>query len=171
MTPTLLLAFTLLFSSGRVSSSLCCPGGTHAGMAGQSFSRRASAPPTVGSMHLLCTTGPFPVDLSSKRQGSPVNKRVLVNLTTTSDYSSRPLTKALLVTTSQNFSHPILVDSGADESFKDWGLARILGLDWSPLPKALEANVLDGCLLCRVTQSLNPSSLSLLVRTLFPIGL
>ena len=86
--------------------------------------------------------------------GCPVKDRAtakytLVSHTTVS--SVRPLMQAMLITPSQTVIYPFLVDSGADESFMDWRLAKKLNLKLIPLPKALEAHALDGRLLCRIT--------------------
>lgn len=50
----------------------------------------------------------------------------------------------------------MLIDSGADESFMDWRLAKRLKLTVFPLPKLLEASALDGRLLYRVTHRTEP---------------
>ena len=59
--------------------------------------------------------------------------------------------QARLITPSQTVIYPFLVDSGADESFMDWRLAKRLNLRLIPLPKPLEAHALDGRLLCKIT--------------------
>lgn len=76
--------------------------------------------------------------------------------TFSSAVSSCHLVQAKLVTPSRAFSHQVLVNSGADESFMDWRLARRLGLSLLPLPKPLEARTLDGRLLCKVTHRTQP---------------
>ena len=48
-------------------------------------------------------------------------RNTLVSHTTVS--SVRPLMQAHLITPSQTLIHPVLIDSGADESFIDWRLA------------------------------------------------
>ena len=78
-------------------------------------------------------------------------RNALVSHTTFS--SLRPVIQAQLITSSQTVNHPVLVDSGADESFMDWRLAKRLELELISLPKPLEAHALDGRLLCRVTQT------------------
>lgn len=71
----------------------------------------------------------------------------------------RLLTQARLVAPSTTPCHPVLVDSGADESFMDIGLAERLGLDLVPLQEPLEVNALDGRLLCKITQRTSPLQL------------
>lgn len=62
----------------------------------------------------------------------------------------RVLTPAVVSSPSQVVSVGALIDSGADESFMDWGLARKLKL-CEPLTSPLEAKALDGRLLFKVT--------------------
>lgn len=72
---------------------------------------------------------------------------------------SRTLTSAQLITPTQTLSHAALIDSGADESFIDWRLAKRLGLNVVPLLRPLVAKALDGRLLCRVTHRTRPLQL------------
>ena len=76
-------------------------------------------------------------------------RSTLVSHTTVS--AVRPLMQARFITPSQTVIYPFLVDSGADESFMDWRLAKRLNLRLIPLPKPLEAHALDGRLLCKIT--------------------
>uniref|UniRef100_A0AAQ4PPB8 ribonuclease H n=1 Tax=Gasterosteus aculeatus aculeatus TaxID=481459 RepID=A0AAQ4PPB8_GASAC len=78
----------------------------------------------------------------------------LVSHTTVS--SVRPSMQAKLITPSQTVTYPFLVDSGADENFMDWRLAKRLNLKLIPLPKQLEAHALDGRLLCKITHRTGP---------------
>uniref|UniRef100_A0AAQ4QLT0 Gypsy retrotransposon integrase-like protein 1 n=1 Tax=Gasterosteus aculeatus aculeatus TaxID=481459 RepID=A0AAQ4QLT0_GASAC len=64
--------------------------------------------------------------------------------------------QAKLITPSQTVTYPFLVDSGADENFMDWRLAKRLNLKLIPLPKQLEAHALDGRLLCKITHRTDP---------------
>ena len=57
---------------------------------------------------------------------------------------SRPKVEVTLVNGSVSRSQVVLVDSGADTSLMDTGLARELLLDTVCLPKPLEATALDG---------------------------
>ena len=50
----------------------------------------------------------------------------------------------------------VLVDSGADESLMDWGLAKRLGITTVPLTSPVDASALDGKLLFRVTHITEP---------------
>lgn len=97
--------------------------------------------------------------MSSKRPGSPVIKRALVSQTRSSAVVPRRLVQAKLVSPSQALSLPALVDSGADESFMDWQLAKRLRLNRLPLPKPLEVNTLDGRRLYQVTHRTPPIQL------------
>ena len=91
--------------------------------------------------------------------GCPLKSQTFVRnaLVSHSTFSSlRPVIQAQLITFSQTVNHPVLVDSGADESFMDWRLAKRLDLELISLPKPLEAHALDGRLLCRVTHRTRP---------------
>ena len=109
-------------------------------------------------MHLLLTEGSLCSQMPSKRPGSSVSRRVLVSRTV-SFSPSRTLTSAQLITPTQTLSHAALIDSGADESFIDWRLAKRLGLNFVPLLRPLVAKALDGRLLCRVTHRTRPLKL------------
>ena len=69
------------------------------------------------------------------------------------------LVQAKLISPSLELLHPLLVDSGADEIFMDWRLAKQLGVRLFPLTKPLEASSLDGRLLCKVTHHTQPIQL------------
>ena len=69
--------------------------------------------------------------------------------------------QAMLITPSQTVIYPFLVDSGADESFMDWRLAKKLNLKWIPLSKPLEAHALDGRLLCKITHRTDPIQMTI----------
>lgn len=71
----------------------------------------------------------------------------------------RVLTPAVISSPTQVVSVKVLIDSGADESFLDWGLARKLRLCVSPLTSPLEAQALDGRLLFNVTHVTPPVKL------------
>ena len=91
--------------------------------------------------------------------GCPLKSQTFVTnaLVSHTTFSSlRPVIQAQLITSSQTVNHPVLVDSGADESFMDWRLAKRLDLELISLPKPLEAHALDGRLLCRVTHRTRP---------------
>ncbi len=71
--------------------------------------------------------------------------------TSTSTNPSRPSTHAHLISSEASLELAVFVDSGADESLMDWGLAKQLQLTLEPLPVPQEATALDGHLLFRVT--------------------
>ena len=99
--------------------------------------------------------------MSSKRPGSPVIKRALVSRTLSSAVVPRRLVQAKLVSSSQTLSLPALVDSGADENFMDWQLAKWLRLNRLPLPNPLEVNTLDGRWLYQVTHRTQPIQITM----------
>ena len=103
-----------------------------------------------GTVFLLWSTRSPLSALSGKRAGSSVNRRKLVSQTVSSTYH-RVLTPTVISTPDQEVSVKVLIDSGADESFLDWGLARRLRLCVSPLASLIEAQALDGSLLFKVT--------------------
>lgn len=72
---------------------------------------------------------------------------------------SRRLMQAMLVSPSQVLILPVLVDSGANENFMAWCMAKRLKLNPSSLPNPLEVNTLDGRLLCQVTHHTQPIQL------------
>ena len=88
-----------------------------------------------------------------------MRKRALVSRTLSSTVSTRCLVQAKLISPSQVFIHPVLMDSGADKSFMDWRLVKRLGLNLLPLLKPLEVSSLDGRLLCKVTHHTQPIQL------------
>lgn len=93
---------------------------------------------------------------STKRRGSAVVREVLSSLATTSPPQTRLQTDASIEWGKQALSLPLLIDSGADESFIDTGVCNQLGIDTEPLPVPLEIKALNGMLLARVEHQTVP---------------
>ena len=71
----------------------------------------------------------------------PVKKSQAVSQIQASKPVSRTLTKVKL---NSAYDLEALIDSGADESLMDWGLARRLGIESKPLAKPIQAKSLNG---------------------------
>ena len=83
--------------------------------------------------------------LSSKSQGSPVVKEILVSPTVMpSPQPQRPQLQAWLLLPGRSQSLSILIDSGGDAWIIDKGLVQQLGLKQGPLPHPIPAWALDG---------------------------
>ena len=80
----------------------------------------------------------------------------LVSRTLFNPNSSRLFPTITLTYHHFSLSHPVLVDSGADANFMDYGLAKRMGLPRQPLSQSLHARALDGRLLCKVTHHTPP---------------
>lgn len=124
-------------------------------------------------MHLLCSAGTFPNQLSIEEQrrirgAEHAGEQNIFNFKTT-----RLLPIVSLTSPSLALSHPVLVDSEADANFMDYDLASKLNLPFLPLPKPFDACALDGRLLCKITQhspfrSLTPkNSVFIFIRHLY----
>lgn len=85
-----------------------------------------------------------------------MKRRTLVSRTFSPRPSPRSLTPVQLILPTESHMLRVLIDSGADENFMDWNMAKRLHLTVSPLLKPLEARALDGRLLCRVTHRTQP---------------
>ena len=73
-----------------------------------------------------------------------------------SDFPSRTLTRIQVKISDNVFTYGALIDSGADESLMDWGLANKMNIKTKPLPQPLEASALDGRLLFKVSHQTEP---------------
>ena len=71
----------------------------------------------------------------------PAKKSQVVSKIQASKPVSRTLTKVKL---NSAYDLEALIDSGADESLMDWGLARRLGIESKPLAKPIQAKSLNG---------------------------
>lgn len=68
-----------------------------------------------------------------------------------SDFPPRTLTPTQISLGNKVLTQEVMIDSGADESLMDWGLAKKLNIKTDLLSQPLEASALDGKLLFRVT--------------------
>ena len=97
-----------------------------------------------------------------KRGCSPVKVGILVSkaVSSSTPQTRKPL-EATLLLNQQSLSLPVLLDSGADESFLDAQLVVSAGISTQPLTAPLNARGLNGKLLAHVTHVTEPLHLVL----------
>ncbi|KAI3366209.1 hypothetical protein L3Q82_010033 [Scortum barcoo] len=93
----------------------------------QAGSRGKTAASEGRSLLLLRTAGSSRGFLSSKRGGSPGMRRAMVSRLTSQDFPPRTPTRVTLTVNGNTTPHQALIDSGANESLIDGGLAHELG--------------------------------------------
>lgn len=89
----------------------------------------------------------------------PVKANLLVSHVTAVTLTPRRLTTVKIKHHNQDFELGVLIDSGADESLIDWGLAQRLGLRVNPLSKPVKASALNGSALFTITHVTEPVEL------------
>ncbi len=122
----------------------------------------ASASHHRGALHVLWHTGTFRHKVSSKRESSPVDRGVLVSVTTFSpSHKARTSLTALLRWGGSTFSCAALVDSGAEGNFMDERWALDHGIPVLELNDPITIYALDGRILSRILRATAPVSLTI----------
>lgn len=127
------------------------------------MTRGMTATPPGGVLQSLWELWALPNFVFVTRHGSTVVERVLVNRTPQADNSSWPPTNVSLITSTASHPQKVLIDSGADASFMDKGLAWEFGLGSVPLERLVWATSLDGRPLWYISHRTTP------VRVTFPM--
>lgn len=95
-----------------------------------------------------------------KDRAHPLMRRAQVSKLS-SAFPPRTLTQVTFSVQGRTVSQGVLIDSGADESFMDWTLARLCQVKSVPLTRPVNASALDGCLLFKVTHRTEPIQVTL----------
>ncbi|XP_054865645.1 uncharacterized protein LOC129348709 [Amphiprion ocellaris] len=122
---------------------------------GKGPSKSSSSLPVLWRIGSLCCQLP---SAASKRQGSPVERELLVGQTSTSPLQ-RFQFNATLCWKSVSLPVSALVDSGSEECLLDDNLLRQLGIPTIPLSQSLVARSINGLSLAKVFQKTVPVAL------------
>lgn len=85
---------------------------------------------------------------------------ILVSCTITRDSPSCPTVTVSLCGVGTSRSQAVMLDSGSDANFMDYGLTGPLGVQLTLLPVPLKTTSLDGSSLCEVTHKTLPVKMS-----------
>lgn len=91
----------------------------------------------------------------------PARRSIRVSNSKTSRPASRSLTNVMVIHHAVPTEIRAFIDSGADESFMDWGLAKRLGLRTERLERTIKAQDLNGNYLFTITHGTEPVELHL----------